>query len=392
MSALGVAMRRRPGRRQRLLVAIPGYEYGGAERYAVRIAAGAVSRFDVAAAVRPVDTLRPLREDLASAGVRTLQMVRGRRARGVLGFAAMIGLYQPDVVHIALPWPLFAGELRAACALTSVPTVLVHQLVPRADELDIRYPRFYSWTRSRHQTWVAVSQYGRRTLADAFALPGNGEMPVIYNAPGAPSGGVPCAAHQARLEYGLAPDDQVVVSVGRLSHQKGHDVLIEAASRVRERLPRLRMLIAGSGELHTPLEDAIAAGGLEQHVRLVGQVGDIGSLLCAADVFAFPSRREGTPFAMLEAMSLGLPVVATRFGGADEIIESDVNGILVPMDDPARLAAALEATLRDPDMGRAIGERARLALGRFSEEEMLTQTLELLARAANGRGSHETGD
>jgi glycosyltransferase involved in cell wall biosynthesis len=145
------------------------------------------------------------------------------------------------------------------------------------------------------------------------------------------------------------------------------------------------MLIAGSGELRTPLEDAIAAGGLEQHVRLVGQVGDIGSLLCAADVFAFPSRREGTPFAMLEAMSLGLPVVATRFGGADEIIESDVNGVLVPMDDPARLAAALEATLRDPVRAHAIGERARLALGRFSEEEMLTQTLELLARAANGR-------
>jgi len=384
MNVLARTARRNP-RRQRLLIAIPGHEYGGAERYAVRIAAGAASRFEVAAAVRPFETLQPLRRDLATAGVRTLQMVRGQRIRGIVGFAAMIKLYAPDVVHIALPWPVFGGELRAACAITAVPTVLVHQLVPRADELHIRYPRFYSWTRSRRQTWVAVSNYGRHMLAQAFELPDRVGIPVIHNAPSGLPGDLTLTQDEARRQHGLAVDAQVVVCVGRLSHEKGHDTLIAAASRLCGRLPRLRVLIAGSGELRPELERAIVAGGLEEHVRLIGQVERIGSLLRAADVFAFPSRMEGTPFAMLEAMSLGLPVVATRFGGADEIVEPNSSGILVPMDDDEALATAIEAVLEDPDLARSIGQRARSTVERFSENVMVSRTLELLETAAAGR-------
>jgi glycosyltransferase involved in cell wall biosynthesis len=319
--------------------------------------------------------------------VRTLRTAHGSKVRGILSFTALLRLYDPDVVHLTLPWPRSAGDLRAACALTAVPTVLVHQLVPSAAELQIRRRWFYSWTRSRRQTWVAVSEYGRRMLAQAFAVSDTVTIPVVYNAPSVGANGAKSPSIEDRRVFGLEPEDHVVVSVGRLSQEKGHDVLIEAASALRSRLPRLRMLIAGTGSLDTALREAIIERGLEQHVRLVGQLDSVGSLLSIADVFVLPSRREGTPFALLEAMSHGLPVIATRFGGADEIIEPGTNGVLVPIDDPGQLAVAVEDTVNDPAAARAMGERGRRTLSRFSEDQMFTQTLELLEAAAGRRQS-----
>jgi glycosyltransferase involved in cell wall biosynthesis len=383
-----VPRRRDSAQPPRLLVAIPGEQYGGAERYSVRIAEAARAEFDVAAAVRPLDATRALRSDLASSGVRTFELPAGRRLRGVLGFAALIALHRPDVVHVSLPWPTAARGLRAAVALTGVPTVLVHQVVPPAAELEVDRPRFYAWTRSRRQTWVAVSDYGRRELAAAFGLADPGAIELVYNAPRENgNGSAPAPVADGRLALGLEPGDQVVVSVGRLSHEKGHDLLIGAAAQLRGRFPRLRVLIAGSGYLRDELERAVCAAKLEQHVRLVGQVQDVGSLLSVADAFVLPSRREGTPFALLEAMSRGLPVIAARFGGADEIVDSGENGLLVPMDDAVELAAALAATLEDTKLAMRLGERARERRDRFSEPVMLGQTLALLATAGGREAS-----
>lgn len=380
---VGTALGRRR-RAPRLLVAVPGSEYGGAERYAVRIAQGARSRFEVAAAVRPLEATRRLRRDLADAGIRTLRMAHGRRVRGAIGFTALIELYRPDVVHLTLPWPLSAGELRAACVLTGVPTVAVHQLVPGAEEMRAQKQRWrYYWACSRRERWVAVSGYGRLMLADAFSLDAD-RIPVIYNAPRRRTNGASLRSAEARPALGLQPEDHVVASVGRLSQEKGHDLLLAAVHELAPRVPRLRVLIAGTGPARAGLEQTVAEQGLERHVRLVGQIDDVDLLLSATDVFAFPSRREGTPFAMLEAMSSGLPVVATRFGGADEIIDSGTNGLLVPLDSAAELAQALAAMLSDPASARAMGARGRATAARFSEEAMITRTLELLDATARG--------
>jgi glycosyltransferase involved in cell wall biosynthesis len=118
-------------------------------------------------------------------------------------------------------------------------------------------------------------------------------------------------------------------------------------------------------------------------VRLAGQVQDVAGLLRAADVFAFPSRREGAPFALLEAMRSSVPVVTTDFGGADEIVDSGENGIVVPQDDPRALAEAIGGLLRDPARAHALAERGRERAAQFSEPEMMRQTLELLSATAD---------
>lgn len=370
--------------RKRLLVVVPGEEYSGAERYAFRIAVAAQSRFEVSAAVRPVEAMRPLRRDLAAAGVRTLQMAEGRRLRGTLGLVAMIELYRPAVIHLTLPWPLFAGPLRAAIALTGVPALVVHQLVPRVEKLEVGNRRWlYALARRRVERWVAVSEFGRRVLTEAFSLPAREQITVIHNAPRVHVSATGSRSTGDRHRFGLEPEDQVVVAVGRLSHEKGHDLLIAATAALRARFPRLRTVIAGDGKARERLERTIAEQQLQAHVRLLGQIDDVDDLLRCADVFAFPSRWEGTPFAMLEAMSLGLPVVATSFGGADEIIESGTNGLLVATESPEDLAAGIEKLLTDPATARTLGERGQQLLERFSERTMIDRTLDALDTASS---------
>ena len=203
-------------RARRLLVAIPGGEYGGAERYAVRIAAAAVKDgWEVAAAVRRHDGLGPMRTDLRDAGVRVLQMVRGERTRELAGFLAMTAAYRPDVVHLTLPWPVAAGRLRAACALLGTPAVLVHQVVPEAEELDVRHAWLYRLSRARGQRWVAVSAYGKAMLTQAFRLEPSDEITVIPNAPRAaadgatkdPDGAGRVRREEARAALGLEGED-----------------------------------------------------------------------------------------------------------------------------------------------------------------------------------------
>jgi glycosyltransferase involved in cell wall biosynthesis len=387
-------LRRLRSRRRapRVLVAIPGREYGGAERYAVRIAAAAAKAgWEVAAAVRPHDALAPMRRDLREAGVQVLTMVRGERLREFAGFLVMLAAYRPDVVHLSLPWPLTAGRLRAACALLGTPTVLVHQVVPDAAELDVRHAWLYRLSR-RRQHWVAVSDYGSAMLRKAFALCPSDEITVIRNAPrpaeraGLGIADARRAAERARARgvLGLDPDGPVIVAVGRLALEKGHDVLVKAAADLVADWPGLRVLIAGEGAGREGLQRSIDDAGLIERVQLLGHVHDVGGLLCAADVFAFPSRREGTPFALLEAMGWGLPVVVARFGGADEIVDSGESGILVQQDDPDALRDAIAALLRDPPRARSLAEHGRERARQFSEPAMVDATLELIGAAVKG--------
>jgi glycosyltransferase involved in cell wall biosynthesis len=290
----------------------------------------------------------------------------------------MLSLYRPHVVHLSLPWPRSAAELRAACAIWGAPTVIVHQLVPDAQELGIdpRLRRLYALARFRRQNWVCVSQFGRQVLAEAFGVPEH-EMRVIYNGPRKISA-EPERSAALRHLLGISPEEKVILSVGRLHRVKGHDVLVEAVGKLRQSRDDIRVLIVGEGEDRPALEAQIARMDLRGRVRLIGQAHDVDPLLRSADLFVFPSRLEGAPFAMLEAMSIGLPVIATRFGGADEFIEHGVSGLLVPCDDPDALAATIELALGNAPATAAIGAKGREVAGRYSRSVMLSETLSLL--------------
>jgi glycosyltransferase involved in cell wall biosynthesis len=173
----------------------------------------------------------------------------------------------------------------------------------------------------------------------------------------------PSADHSSqngvRREMGLAVDDVLLLSVGRLVYQKGHEYLVRAMPAVIGQHPRVKAVICGEGGLRGALQAQIAELRLEDSVFLPGNRTDIDRFLRTADIFVLPSRWEGLPVALLEAMSVGLPVVATHVEGVEEVIQNEEQGLLVPPGNAEALAAALiELIARDEERLR-MGEAAR---------------------------------
>jgi len=190
-----------------------------------------------------------------------------------------------------------------------------------------------------------------------------------------------------RTALGVPADAPLVLAVGNLTPQKDHDLLARAAARVLRSRPAARFAVAGEGFLRPALEARIAALGLRERFLLPGFVHDIPSALAAADLFALSSDNEGMPWAVLEALACGLPVVATDVPGTRACVEEGENGLIVPPCDEAALAAAIDALLAEPAARARMGARSRaLAEARFGEAGMIDGTLAVLREALAGRG------
>jgi glycosyltransferase involved in cell wall biosynthesis len=171
-----------------------------------------------------------------------------------------------------------------------------------------------------------------------------------------------CREPIIRKALGIRPGEVVVGAVGRLEPQKRFDLLMQAFSNLRTTRPELRLLIAGEGSERANLVALAARLRLGDSFRLLGNRSDMVDIHHAFDLFAQSSDYEGTPNAVLEAMALETPVVATAVGGTGELIRHDVDGLLVPRRDVTALARAIEQTLANPDMtaSRRGAARARV--------------------------------
>lgn len=191
----------------------------------------------------------------------------------------------------------------------------------------------------------------------------------------------------ARRTLGLDPEQPVVLTVGRLTHMKAQWQLVDAVPDLVARFPDLAVVLLGDGPLHDDLAARSAGLGVAHAVRFAGHRPDARLLLAAADVFVLPSRYEGMPLAALEAMEAGLPVVATRVTGTEEVVQDGATGALVPFGRPAELGAAVAALLADPELRRrqgVAGRRRYLAL--HTRERMAAGTAAVYAELLRSRG------
>jgi len=175
------------------------------------------------------------------------------------------------------------------------------------------------------------------------------------------------ARPKMRASLGLSDEDILLISVGRLVYQKGHEYLIAAMPQVIRESPAVRAVVCGEGPLRAQLEAQIKRLEVSESIRLLGNQRHISSYLAAADIFVLPSRWEGLPVALLEAMDAALPVVATRVEGVEEAIEDGAQGILVPPEDTRRLSEAICRLIGRP------AERQRMGLaGRATVRDAYT--------------------
>jgi glycosyltransferase involved in cell wall biosynthesis len=155
--------------------------------------------------------------------------------------------------------------------------------------------------------------------------------------------------------------------MGRLGEEKGFDLLIEAFALLRHRFPQLSLVILGEGSGRSELERLIAARGLQSAVYMPGTVEQPHAILQQAGIFVLPSRFEGFPNALCEAMACGLPVVAADCRcGPREIIRNDVDGLLVPVGDIEALAGAMQRLMLDRSLQERLAAQAPSVVDRFS--------------------------
>ena len=182
---------------------------------------------------------------------------------------------------------------------------------------------------------------------------------------------------EGRREEG---DVRWVISLGRLTHQKGYDVLVKSFAAVAAKHPGWRLAIYGEGPDRRELERLRAESGYEDRIVLPGLVKDTAAALGKSSLFVLPSRFEGYPNALLEALACGLPVIATSCpGGTVEILANGAHGMLVPPDDVAALTTALDAMLSTPDLRDAYAWKARGAVTGLDAAIIGRRWLELLA-------------
>jgi len=263
----------------------------------------------------------------------------------------------PDVVHIATEGPLGWSAL-AACRALAIPVTSDfrtnfhaysgHYGVGWMHDVIMGYLRhFHNRTL---QTMVPTEPLRQELLASGFrdiTVVARGVDTTRFH-PGHRSDGL-------RASWGVAADDPVVLSVGRLAPEKNLDTLARAFDEIRARVPRARLVVVGDGQLrdwiHARCPTAVIAG------ERVGD--DLCAHYASADLFLFPSLTETFGNVTTEAMASGLPVVAFDYAAAARVIRSGENGLLVPFDEPAAFIEDASVLASDRSRARAMGQRAR---------------------------------
>ena len=196
------------------------------------------------------------------------------------------------------------------------------------------------------------------------------------------------ARARVRAELGFADTDRVLISVGRLALEKDYATLLQSLATAQGVAGQASLILVGDGPQREALSQEAERLGLAGRVRMLGDRQDVRDLLAAADVFVLSSISEGVSKALLEAMAVGLPVVATSVGGTPEVVEEGVTGLLVPPSRPDVLGQALDGRFCDDSslaerLGRAGRERAQ---ERFSVQATVAAYVELYREVAGPKG------
>jgi glycosyltransferase involved in cell wall biosynthesis len=230
---------------------------------------------------------------------------------------------------------------------------------------------------------VSVSEDLRRQLI--HYLPAS-KVITIHNGIDAERVFSPFSAAEAKQRLGIPPDSWVVGTAGRLDPIKRLDVFLAAAREIIHAQPNARFVIAGEGQEEQRLRELAHGLRLDGRILFLGHRDDIYDVLRAMDIFVLCSDHEGLPMALLEALCLGVTVVARPVGGVAEVIEGGVNGILVASSDPSALATQCLGILTDEDRRKRMVQAAsRLIADKFGVKQTAAEVAKLYRSLSQAR-------
>ena len=369
--------------RRKVVLVIPGLTAGGAERVLVLLAGGLLAqgyRVDVVTIFGRQNDFYPLPEgadrialDLAGDTYRLVDKLTGNLRR-IAGLRGVIRAAAPDVV-ISFLSETNVLVLLAAVGL-GIPVIVDEQIDSQW------YPLGRAWKFLRRLSYRLAA---RLVSAGAGVDKGFSWLPaarrVVIHNPVGPEESEPASAPL------VFPWPHTVLAMGRLESQKGFDLLIDAFGRLAADFPDWGLAILGEGSLRPKLSAQIEAHGLADRIQLPGVTASPAATLRRGELFVLSSRYEGFGLALVEAMAVGLPVIATDCpSGPSEIVHHGEDGLLVPAENVTALAGAMAQLMSAAAERRRLGENARAAAQRFNVTTV-TQSWEQVIEACLGQGT-----
>jgi glycosyltransferase involved in cell wall biosynthesis len=288
-----------------------------------------------------VSATGPYVDALSRRGIEHVPLTHATRAmapmedvRVVAELLALLRRIRPSIVHTHTPKPSIYG--RVAARLAGVPVIVntVHGLYAQPED---PWPKRLAVYLLNAGLGIDLDRFDRDTVTAGDRA-------------------------AARRELGADADDDVVVGVvARLVREKGYPELFDATARLRRRYPQLRVAAIGPDEPDKAdaLTEADRRTAREIGIRFLGARDDVARLYAGMDLLVLASRREGFPLTPMEAAAMGVPVVATDIRGCRQVVDDGTTGLLVPVGDPAALAAAIERLVMDPAERLRLGAAAR---------------------------------
>jgi glycosyltransferase involved in cell wall biosynthesis len=365
-----------PARPLKVLQLLATMPVGGAEDLVAAIVRGLdPTRFAVTVATlgSPGQVGRELQGqgyEVVSLGLDIKRTSTGRVVAAVRG---LLKAGRPDILHSHLYHPNFYGRLGALGLGLPGVVAAVHNSYTRVKFHRRVWNFLLGWATDRvlvgsPQVWQDVRRYDGVPSSRLLLMPYGIALAELDSS---------LSRAEARERLGVA-GGLVIGAVGRLEAQKGHTYLLAALPGLRREVPDLTVLLMGEGRRQEDLQRQVRDLGLEGTVRFLGTRRDLPEIFRALDLLVHPSLWEGLPLALLKAMGAGLPVVATRVSGSQEVIVDGVNGCLVTPGDPEGLARAILDLYRQPEARRRLGDAARRTVAeRYSQAVMLKRLEEL---------------
>ena len=376
------------GRTPRVLLLIKCLGYGGAERLLVDVVAHRDRtgfEYEAAYVLRRENALVPVLE-ATGVPVHCLGARGNWDPRWMLHLRRLLQDGRFDIVHAHLPQAAALARLVVASLPKAERPPLVYTEHSMWDKMAVLVKAVNRLTIGMDRALVVVSESARRSLPERLRPEAR---VVIHGVDLERSESVRARRAELRqalrAEFGISTDELAVVTVANLRPEKGYDVLLDAARRLEESGVRARVVAVGRGPLREELERRSQALGLGDRFVFAGQRADALELMAGSDVFVLASRQEGLPVALMEACSLGLPVVATRVGEMAELLVDGASAVVVPAENPDALADALALVVADASLRERLGQGSLALAGRFDVAKAAKEIESIYSEILEGR-------
>ena len=344
----------------KVLQIIPTLGMGGAEVMCETLTNALISKGHEVIVISLYEEKTIIADRLNQAGVniRYLGKKKGLDFSCVKNLKQIIKEYQPDVVHTHLYALKYA--VMAMIGLSMTPIVhTVHSVAQKeSGKVDKALNKLIFL--SKKAIPVALSSEVQKSMQSVYGIMEE-DCPIVAN-------GVTLEKYLPKKEYGLL-DPVSLIHVGSFSPVKNHMCMIEAVQRLRDEGVSVRLRLVGDGMLRDEIERKIVECKLNEYVELCGVSSEIHKKLIESDIFVFPSKWEGIPMSLIEAMGTGLPIVASNVGGIKDMLKNEETALLI---NPAseELALAIVRLINDYGLRKTIGINAYKQSRKYSATTM----------------------